>query len=389
MTGTRVLDFTSATYLGLRHPQRALRPWSRLTTGVPAALAEPDSARALAAQLARLAGTEHAVLAASTLHAFWDLFVTLGAGQLTCYVDSGAYPIARWGIERAVGRGALVRRFPHQDADALGRLLRAQQGQPGRLPVVVADGVCPGCGRPTPVRRYLGVLRPFGGLLVIDDTQALGVFGRDAAQHPPYGRGGGGSLRMAQLASPDVLVVSSLAKAFGVPVAVVAGRASLIERYERRSETRVHCSPPSLAHISAALHALEVNLRQGDQLRARLAALVLRLQDGAGMLGYRIGPAAFPVQALGPVTGMPPDVLYRRLLDLRVRAVLHRPACRPVPTCSFLVTAGHTPGQVDRAVAALGQALPRRAAPAGARPVLTASGPGAADPRGRALFTPG
>jgi 8-amino-7-oxononanoate synthase len=367
VTGAGALDFTSAGYLGLRHPPRTLRPWSRLTTGVPAALAEPASARALAARIAGLAGTERAVLAASTLHAFWDLFVTLGPGELACYVDAGAYPIASWGIERAAGRGTLVRPFPHRDADALTRLLRARAGRLDRTPVVVTDGVCPGCGRPAPVRRYLHALRPLGGLLVIDDTQALGVFGRDVTRNPPYGRGGGGSLRLAQLASPQVLIVSSLAKAFGVPIAVVAGPGPLIERYERRSETRVHCSPPSLAHIGAAEHALEVNLRQGDRRRARLAALIRRLQDGVRALGHRIGPAQFPVQALEPVDGMPSAVLYRRLLDLRVQAVLHRPACRPVPACSFLVTAGHAPEQIDRVVTALEHALARPAAPAGHR----------------------
>jgi len=376
VTGADVLDFTSASYLGLRHPQRALRPWPRLTTGVPAALAEPSSARALAARIAGLVGTERAVLAASTLHAFWDLFVTLGAGRLACYVDAGVYPIAGWGIERAAGRGTLVRRFPHQDAGALTRLLRAQAGRPDRVPVVVTDGMCPGCGRPAPVRRYLGALRPLGGLLVMDDTQALGVFGQDVAQHPPYGRGGGGSLRMAQLTSPDVLIVSSLAKAFGVPVAVIAGPGSLVDRYERRSETRIHCSPPSLAHIRAAEHALEVNLRQGEQRRARLAALVRRLQDGVGTLGHRIGPAQFPVQALEPIEGVPPAMLHRRLLDLQVRAVLHRPACRPVPTCTFLITASHTPGQIDRVLAALGHATVGPAAP---------SGPGQRRPPVRAL----
>ncbi len=319
MNAADVLDFTSASYLGLHHRQRALRPWPRLTTGVPAALAEPGSARALAARLADLVGTERATLGTSTLHAFWDLFVTLGAGRLACYVDACTYPIAGWGVERAAGRGTLVRRFPHRDASALGRLLHAQAGRLDRLPVVVTDGVCPGCGQSAPVRRYLGALRPLGGLLVIDDTQALGVFGRDVVQHPPYGCGGGGSLRMAQLTSPDVLIVSSLAKAFGVPVAVIAGSGSLVERYEQRSETRVHCSPPSIAHIRAAEHALEVNLRHGDQRRARLAALVRRRQGGVDALGLRIGPAQFPAQALGPIEDLSPEVLHRRLLELRVR----------------------------------------------------------------------
>jgi 8-amino-7-oxononanoate synthase len=351
-----ILDFTSSSYLGLRHPSWTLKPWSRLTTGAPAALAEPGSARAAAAGLASLAGTERAVLATSTLHVFFDLFVALGPADLSCYVDAGAYPVAVWGAERSAGRGALVHRFPHRDVAALGRMLH-DHAAAGRRPVVLADGVCPGCGRLAPVRGYLRVLRPHGGLLVLDDTQAMGVLGAAAGTFPPYGRGGGGTLRMAGLAPPDVLTVSSLAKAFGVPVAFLAGAAGPVDRYEQRSETRVHCSPPSLAHVSAAEHALRVNAILGDRLRDRLAELVGRLQRGVRDLGYRVGPTAFPVQALAPIDGVPPADLYHRLLELGVRAVLYRPACRPVATCGFLVTARHTPEQIDYLVAALGWAI--------------------------------
>jgi 8-amino-7-oxononanoate synthase len=232
---------------------------------------------------------------------------------------------------------------------------------------VVADGVCPGCGLLAPVRGYLRALRPYGGLLVLDDTQATGLLGDISRTFSPYGRGGGGTLRMAGLAAPDVLIVSSLAKAFGVPVAFLAGSAALVGRYERGSETRVHCSPPSLAHVAAARHALGMNAVAGDSLRERLADLVGRLRRGVRGLGYLAGPTAFPVQALAPVDGMPPAELYRRLLDLGVTAVLHRPACRPVATLSFLVTAEHTPEQIDYVVAALGRTItglaPRASAP--------------------------
>lgn len=351
-----ILDFTSSSYLGLRHPSWTLKPWSRLTTGVPAALAEPRSARAAAAGLASLAGTERAVLATSTLHVFFDLFLALGPANLSCYVDAAAYPVAVWGAERAAGRGALVHRFPHRDAAALGRMLR-RRVTAGRRPVVVADGVCPGCGRLAPVRGYLRALRPHGGLLVLDDTQAIGLLGAAAGTFPPYGRGGGGTPRMAGLAPPDLLTVSSLAKAFGVPVAFLAGAAGLIDRYEQRSETRVHCSPPSLAHVAAAGHALRVNAIRGDPLRDRLASLVSRLQRGVRGLGYQVGPTAFPVQALAPIDDVRPADLYQRLLERRVRAVLFRPACQPVATCGFLITAGHTPEQIDYLVAALGSAI--------------------------------
>jgi 8-amino-7-oxononanoate synthase len=358
MSQAPVLDFTSACYLGLRHPCRALRPWRRLTAGVPAALAEPRSARAVSRSLARLAGTECAVLATSTLHAFWDLFVALGTDRIACYLDAGAYPIAGWGVERAVARGAPVRRFPHQNAAALGRLLGSRPA--GRVPVVVTDGVCPGCGSVAPVRCYLRVLGPLGGLLVVDDTQGLGVLGAGADPRLPYGRGGGGILRVAGLSSPQVLVVSSLAKAFGVPVAVVAGARPFVERYTARSETRVHCSPPSMAHLSAARHALEVNRGQGDQRRARLLTLIRRLQAGARQIGLMTGPGTFPVQAIGPVPGVPPTLLYQRLAEAGIRAVLHRPACEPVPRCSLLVNASHTPGEIDRAIIALDAATSDR-----------------------------
>src|SRR4029077_17824252 len=35
---TTVLDFTSALYLGMKHPSGSLRSWSHFTRGVPAAL---------------------------------------------------------------------------------------------------------------------------------------------------------------------------------------------------------------------------------------------------------------------------------------------------------------------------------------------------------------
>lgn len=361
MNQASVLDFTSASYLGLRHSWLALEPWAFLTAGVPAALAEPPSARAAARSLARLTGTESAVLAASTLHVFWDLFVALGTETITCYIDAGAYPIAGWGTERAAAHGAPVRRFPHQDAAALGRLLGAQRPA-RRTPVVVTDGVCPGCGSVAPIRRYLQLLQPLGGVLVVDDTQGLGLVGAGASRWTPYGRGGGGVLPMAGETSAAVLVVSSMAKAFGVPIAFVAGPGALVERYIRRSETRVHCSQPSMAHLSAAWHALEMNRRQGDRRRARLLALIGRLQAGARRIGLTAGPGSFPVQTLGAVPGIPPVRLYQRLAEAGVRTVLHRPACDPVPRCSLLVTAAHTPGQIDRAIAAIEAATADRTA---------------------------
>src|SRR4030095_732297 len=156
--------------------------------------------------------------------------------------------------------GTPVREIPHHDAPTLRRLLQDSR----RRPVMVTDGFCPRCGRAPPIAAYLEAVERAGGRLVVDDTQALGVLGRDPRSRAPYGHGGGGSLPWSKVASPDVIVVASLAKRFGVPLAVLAGSEAAVSRFEATSETRVHCSPPSVAALHAAAHALAVHRRDGE-----------------------------------------------------------------------------------------------------------------------------
>ena len=115
-------DFTSALYLGLRHPSRSLAPWDQLTTGRPAALFTSPSQGMVAGVLADLAGCERATLGSSTLHLFWDLFGMLDTRH-AIYMDAGLYPIGRWGVERAAARGIPVQVFTHHDGEALRRAL--------------------------------------------------------------------------------------------------------------------------------------------------------------------------------------------------------------------------------------------------------------------------
>lgn len=328
-------DFTSALYLGLRHPSSSLEPWQRLTSGVPAALREPRSAIEIAARLAQLVGAERALLAPSTLHLFWDLFVALAEPRSSIHVDAHAYAIARWGVERVTSRGVAAGTFRAHDPAALERQVRAA----GRRPLVVADGYCPGCG-PTPLREYAAIVRAHGGTLVVDDTQPLGVLGPR----------GGGSLPL--LGADRVVVGASLAKGFGVPVAMLAGDPALVRRYEERSETRVHCSPPSAAVVHALAHALDVNDRSGAALRARLGQIVRSFRSGVSSLGFRPAGGLFPVQTIA--NGAEAVGLYRRLRRHGVRAVLLEGDHGP--RLGFVLTARHGPADVDCVLAALAPA---------------------------------
>ncbi|SFN98494.1 8-amino-7-oxononanoate synthase [Nitrosospira briensis] len=346
-----MLDFTSALYLGLHHPSRRLRPWEEFTMGRPAALAVPSDQERIARTLAELAGCERATLGSSTLHLFWDLFGMLSEGA-AIYLDAGTYPIARWGVERAACRGLPVQVIAHYDADALSRVLK-RSTQKRLRPVVVADGFCPGCGKPAPIDAYLNIIHERDGLLVLDDTQALGIFGHSQNAEMPLGHGGGGSLRLHNVSSPRVLLISSLAKAFGAPIAALCGSHAMVQAFEARSETRTHCSPPSIAAIHAAEHALMINRKHGDALRLRLAQLVSLVRTGLMKAGFSTQGGYFPVQTLRPLPSLDAPALHDSLLKSGVRTVLHQARNGHVAQVSFFITAQHAPHEIVRAVKAV------------------------------------
>jgi 8-amino-7-oxononanoate synthase len=348
-----MLDFSSALYLGLRHPASALRPWAQLTTGVPSALDEPLQTRRLAGRLAALCGCESALLAPSTLHLFWDLPALLGPRALVL-VESGSYAIGRWGAERAASRGTPVRTFAQHDPGALRRAL--SDCPAGRRPVVVVDGLTPAKG-PGPLLAYAEHAARFGGRLVIDDTQALGVLGGAPNTAMPYGRGGGGSLRFHGLNASHVLVIASLAKGFGAPLALLAGARREVQRFARASETRVHCSPVATAALRAAERALAVNRLRGEQLRARLLRLVCLFRAGVERLGLHCSGGQFPVQALAPMAPVRVAAVQAELLRRDVRAVAQRHGRSRARVC-FVLTARHSRADVAQALAALASTLP-------------------------------
>jgi 8-amino-7-oxononanoate synthase len=366
-----MVDFTSALYLGWRHPSDSVGSWEALTLGQPSALHEPPGAESVAADLARLQGCEAGALLPSTLHLFWDLFAMLARGNTVILRDAGAYPVGRWGIERAKALGAGVRSFPHHDATVLERLVGEATRQ--RLqPIVVSDGYCPRCGEVAPIGIYSELARRSGGYLVIDDTQGLGILGDNPDAVSPYGSGGGGSLRWHRTFGPHIITCSSLAKGFGVPVAVLAGDGALIDRFRRESETRVHCSPPSVAVVRAARSALTANRSSGDALRRCLVHLVARLRTYLIAAGLRpSGQLPFPVQTVVSARGRT-TLLHEQLLGAGIVGLLTR-TCKALTTSlTLVVTTRHRLAEIEHAGRAIARAA--RATGASLNPQMTTHG---------------
>lgn len=364
-----MVDFTSSLYLGLEHPSTSIPPWRRLTTGAPAALVESRSARRVARDLAALIGGAQGVLMPSTLHLFVDLFRN-GLRRVAVFWDEALYPVASWGIELAAARGAPSTAMPHLGPRIDDHWIRRHTPR-GFIPVIVTDGFCTGCGREAPLRRYARAVQRCGGLVIVDDTQALGLFGARPSRAAPLGVGGGGSLRRQHLIGAPILVGASLAKAFGVPLAVLVGPSRLISALIERSETCVHTSPPSAPLVAAAMAALLHTGRYGASLRTALVRRIVAFRRGITDLGLQATGGLFPVQSIALPGADGEEETMQAHLELAVRGVrtvVSRPACRHRRLLTFVIRANHRWDQLARTLRIVGATLrpgARRRATAG------------------------
>ncbi len=356
-----VLNFTSADYLGLgSHPwviraaQQAAHQWG-MALSMPSYLVQNSLIRRLGIAIARLVGQERALIFPSTTHIALDLLPLLAGDHGTLFLDEWAYPISQEGAALAAHRGARLVGFPHNEGQALAAALQSTASNGER--VIVCDGVYSAGGYPAALHSFLRAAGEFGALIYVDDAHGVGILGEQPGPGHPYGSGGGGICAYLGLPAGRIVHVGSLSKAFGVPLAFAAGPAAFIDYLEANAGTFIHSSPPDLPSLAAALAALQVHARYGEQLRTRLAQCTARLRAGLHQQGINLVPnRLFPIQTL--VFASPEDartcgVALRRLGFLPALQ-FHPPDHPEGAVLRLILTANHSPEDVDALVGAIG-----------------------------------
>lgn len=342
-------DFTSALFLGQHHPSGGLRPWTELTTGVPAVLRELPEAEKLASAIAEQQQAELGLVARSALHGMMDVLQALPRPGDLLLVDEGAYPLSQWACKAAQSRGVRVVAYPHFRPPAV-----VPQGRTW----LVTDGWCQGCGRPAPLPRLQSLAGKTGGQVIVDDSLAFGVLGRRSLDG---GFGDGtGTVRWAGVKHDGVVWLASLAKAYGTPVTVITGDQSTITRLARHGGNRLHSSPPSAADLGAGLNAI------GDsrilRLRARLWRLTRWLRHAFSSLGLPLLGLPFPIVGT-LVDSLPLARQWRSGLAQRgVQALVQLPRCQSGSVLSAVVRADHSQADLDRLVRSLAAVIQDRRA---------------------------
>ena len=140
----------------------------------------PPGSTAVARELAALQGCQRGSLAPSTLHLFWDLFGMMAGPRSAIFMDEGLTRSVAGG-RACGGSGSACHVVSAPRSRRVASPARPAPGPTSTGRCGLADGLCPGCGGAAPIADYLQIVRARGGLLILDDTQALGILGLSRA----------------------------------------------------------------------------------------------------------------------------------------------------------------------------------------------------------------
>ena len=248
-------------------------------------------------------------------------------------------------IDGALLSGARLVRYPHNDAQALNRLIKKHGGNGLRL--IVTDGLFSMDGDIAPLAELADCARLNDALLMVDDAHGGGILGEQ----------GRGTADLLGVAGAVDIRMGTFGKALGSFGAYVATSRLLRDYLINRARSFVFSTSLPPAVTAASLKALRlVRSADGELLRGRLAengSLFRGLLRGQGFVIPDLPTPIIPIQVGDPLTTME---FSRRLLNRDILLQGIRPPTVPPGTSRLRCTvmALHRPEQLERAATEIG-----------------------------------
>jgi 8-amino-7-oxononanoate synthase len=344
--GRPILNFSSYDYLGLNgHPeitaavQEAAEIWGTSVSASRMTAGERAVHRDLETELANLYETEDALVfvsghatAVSTLAALMgpkDLIVHDALIHNCCVVGAQA-------------SGASRRFYPHNDLDALERLLERERDAHARA-IIVTEGLFSMDGDGVDLARLIDLKERFGCWLLVDDAHGLGVMGNtgrgifEAMDVPPSG--------------VDIWL-GTLSKAMVSCGGYVAGSRPLIEYLKGYAPGFVYSVGMPVPNAVAALTALRLMKREPERVE-RLQRNGRQFLEGAKARGLDTGDSwGYAIIPIMVGDSLRTVGLADRLNKQNINAFPVLPPGVPEKSARlrFFVTADHNHQEIDTAL---------------------------------------
>ena len=130
----------------------------------------------LEAAVAKLLGTEAALVYASGHHANTGLFESLVGDRDYVFCDEMIRPSLADGI-----RLSRARAYAYRNGDLEHLEDRLKRSRAARFRIIATDGVFPITGRIAPSREIYALAAKYHAMVVVDDSQGIGILGAAAA----------------------------------------------------------------------------------------------------------------------------------------------------------------------------------------------------------------
>jgi 8-amino-7-oxononanoate synthase len=351
--GRRVINFANYNYVGLsgdpevtRAAQDAAARWGTSVSASRVVSGERPVHRELERELARFLGTEDAVVYIGGVPANVSTISHLFGPEDVVLCDALVHNSAMQGAEFS-GARRLV--FPHNDWDALDRMLARVRSRHRRA-LVVIEGVYSADGDVPDLRRFVEVKERHHAMLMVDEAHSLGTLGetgRGIAEHARVDR------------ERVEIWMGTLSKSLASCGGYIAGSAALVEYLKYTSPGFVYSVgiPPSNAAAAlAALRKLDAEPERVRELQDRSRYFLELCRDAGLDTGASADTPVIPVMVGASLRAA-------RLSELLLEAGINvQPMVAPsVPEgqarLRFFIASTHTDDQLDAAVTAVVDAL--------------------------------
>ena len=341
--GRNLISFSSYNYLGLsgdsrvsKAAQDAVEAYGTSVSASRIATGEKPLHQQLEQALAKLIGTEDAITLVSG-HATNVTVIghLMRQGKDLIVYDELSHNCI---IEGAVLSGARRIAFPHEDWEALDKILQDNRADYERV-LIAIEGVYSMDGDIADVPKFIEIKKKHQALLLVDEAHSMGVIG-------PNGLG----VREHFAIDPnDVdLWMGTFSKSFASCGGYIAGKHSLIRFLKYNTPGFVYSVGISPANAAAALAATHIMMEEPQRAHACQANAKLFL-EGAKAHGLDTGPskgtAVVPI-----ITGnsahalLLADALFKE--GINVQPILYPAVPDEAARLRFFITSDHTEEEI-------------------------------------------
>ncbi|MCU0520163.1 MAG: pyridoxal phosphate-dependent aminotransferase family protein [Anaerolineae bacterium] len=174
-----------------------------------------------------------------------------------------------------------MKRFPHNDLDALDRVLASLPESSGRL--VIVDGVFSMGGDIAPLPDLVEVCRRHEARLMVDDAHAMGVLG-----------GGRGTAAEFGLHQGVDLTMGTFSKSFASLGGFIAGDNDVVDYIQHHARSLIFSASIPPANAAAAMAALEIMHDEPERVK-RLIEIGTFMRSRYREMGFNIGASETPI----------------------------------------------------------------------------------------------